>query len=279
MDGGTGGIGGAAMTGPVPPSYPLGGVDMGPAEIADPDCLSPGEGAGLLAGHPWRRFVVLGDSVANGPFFPVPGYCPLRWTDRVAGELRAAARDLRFLNLGVYGLRTVEVRAGQLEAAVAFQPDLALVVCGGNDAFRPTYADQADAVDAELAAMLTALSSAGAQLVTVGILDVSYSPSLPERYRLSLRRRLALQAEHMRAVAARHDCVHVDLSRHPRAGDPALYAPDGKHGNARSDAIAAAETVRRLGALLRLGGAGEPPRPAAPAAGPSLRPPEGSPPR
>ena len=107
------------------------------AELADPDCLAAGESAALLAGHPWRRFAVLGDSVANGPFFPVPGYCPLRWSDRVAAELRAAAPDLQYLNLGVSGLRTAEVRAGQLAAAREFRPDLALVVCGGNDACRP----------------------------------------------------------------------------------------------------------------------------------------------
>ena len=224
-----------------------------PAELADPDCLAAGESATVLAGHPWRRFVVLGDSVAHGPFFEVPGYCPLRWTDRVAAELRAAAPALQYLNLGVSGLLAREVRAGQLDRAVEFQPDLAVVVCGGNDAFRRSYAEQADAVDAELDAMLAALRSAGAQPVTVGIFDVSHSPAVPERYRLELRQRLALLAEHTRAVAARYDSVHVDLSRHPRSGDPALYGPDGRHGNARSDAIAAAETVRALGARLRAG--------------------------
>jgi lysophospholipase L1-like esterase len=221
------------------------------AELADPDCLSDGEAAALLASHPWRRLAVLGDSVANGPFFPVPGYRDLRWNDRVAAELRATAPGLQYLNLGVQNLLTREVRAGQLEPALEFGPDLALVVCGGNDAFRPAYAEQAEAVDAELAAMLTALAAAGAHLVTIGIFDVSHSPSLPDRYRLSLRRRLALQAEHMRTVAARFDCVHVDLSQHPRAADPDIYAPDGKHGNARSDAIAAAEVVRALGTRLR----------------------------
>jgi lysophospholipase L1-like esterase len=228
-------------------------IDERPAELDDPDCLAAGEGERLLAGHPWRRFVVLGDSVANGPFFPVAGYCPLRWSDRVAAELRATAPDLQYLNLGVSGLLAREVRAGQLDRALDFQPDLALVVCGGNDAFRPSFADQVEAVDAELDTMLAALCSAGAQPATVGIFDVSYSPAVPERYRLGLRQRLAVLAEHTRAVAARHDSVHVDLSRHPRASDPSLYSSDGRHGNARSDAIAAAEMVRALGARVRRG--------------------------
>jgi lysophospholipase L1-like esterase len=224
-----------------------------PAELADPDCLADGESAKLLADHPWRRFVVLGDSVANGPIFPVDGFAPLRWTDRVAAELAATAPELAYLNLGVSGLLAREVRAGQLAEALAFRPDLALVLCGGNDAFRRSYPDQAGAVDAELAAMFEALRAAGVQLATIGIFDVSYSPAVPERNRLELRERLALLADHARALASRYDSVHVDLSRHPRASDPTLYSPDGRHGNARSDAIAAAEMVRGLGARLGRG--------------------------
>ncbi|MGI8665175.1 MAG: SGNH/GDSL hydrolase family protein [Jatrophihabitans sp.] len=222
-----------------------------PAELADPDCLAAGESATLLAGHPWRRFVVLGDSVANGPSFPVDGFCPLRWTDRVAAELQAATPQLQYLNLGVSGLLAREVRESQLADALAFGPDLALVLCGGNDAFRRSYAGPvAEAVDAELAAMFEALRASGAQLATIGIFDVSYSPAVPERHRLELRERLAVLAEHARELAGRYDSVHVDLSRHPRASDPTLYSPDGRHGNGRSDAIAAAEMVRGLGARL-----------------------------
>lgn len=222
-----------------------------PAELADPDCLAAGEAETLLAGHPWRRFVVLGDSVANGPFHGVDGFYPLRWTDRVAAELQAAAPDCEYLNLGETGLLTREVREKQLADALAFAPDLALVLCGGNDAFRRSYPEQAENVDAELAAMLEALTDAGAQVATIGIFDVSYSPAVPERNRLELRERLALLAEHARMVAERYDSVHVDLSQHRRASDPTLYSPDGRHGNARSDAIAAAEMVRGLGERLR----------------------------
>jgi lysophospholipase L1-like esterase len=223
-----------------------------PAELADPDCLTDGEAAALLAGHPWRRFAVLGDSVANGPIFEVPGFCPLRWTDRVAAELRAEAPDLQYLNLGVSGLLTHEVRSSQLTEALAFAPDLALVLCGGNDAFRRTYTEErARQVAAELAEILQPLADQGAQLATICIFDVSYSPAVPEAFRAGLRERLARLAEHARATAERFDCVHVDLARHRRAGDPTLYSPDGRHGNSRSDAIAAAELIRALGARLR----------------------------
>jgi lysophospholipase L1-like esterase len=222
-----------------------------PAELADPDCLADGEAAALLAGHPWRRFAVLGDSVANGPVFPVPGFCPLRWTDRVAAELRSEAPDLRYRNLGASGLLTREVRDSQLADALAFAPDLALVLCGGNDAFRRGYTEQrAREVDEELAEILVPLREQGAQLATICIFDVSYSPAVPDGFRLELRERLARLAEHARTTAERFDCVHVDLARHRRATDPTLYSPDGRHGNSRSDAIAAAELIRALGAAL-----------------------------
>src|SRR5215470_4382308 len=42
-------------------------------EAADPWCLADGEASRLLAGHPWRRFAVLGDSVAEGVFEPTEG--------------------------------------------------------------------------------------------------------------------------------------------------------------------------------------------------------------
>ena len=205
----------------------------------------------MLAGHPWRRFVVLGDSVAQGPLFPVDGFVPLRWTDRVAAELSAQAPSLAYLNLGVSGLLTAEVRAGQLEPARGFSPDLALVLCGGNDAFKRSYTEErSSAVAEDLAHILEALTSTGALVATIGIFDVSYSPAVPEAFRRELRERLALLASHAREVAARFGGVHVDLSVHRRASDPSLYSPDGRHGNCRSDAIAAAEMVRGLGARV-----------------------------
>src|SRR5258708_5860308 len=108
-------------------------------EAVDPHCLRPGEAAAVLARHPWRRFAVLGDSIAEGVAEPVPGYSPLPLAARVAAELADTAPALAYLNLGRRGLRTHEVRAGQLAAALEFEPDLALVVCGANDALRPGY--------------------------------------------------------------------------------------------------------------------------------------------
>src|SRR4051812_41945480 len=101
-----------------------------------------------LAGHRWRRYAVLGDSVAEEP----GGFAEL-----VRDALAAQRPELAFVNLGRRNLRVAEVHATQLAAALAFAPDLALVVCGANDAMRPGYETRADAVDAALTALIRPL--------------------------------------------------------------------------------------------------------------------------
>ncbi|MEV0879226.1 SGNH/GDSL hydrolase family protein [Micromonospora echinofusca] len=217
-------------------------------ESTDPWCLRDGESAALLHGHPWHRFAVLGDSVAEGLCEPVDGYPDVQWADRIAAELRAVRPELAYLNLGLRGLRAHEVRATQLAPTLAFRPDLALVVCGGNDAFSRSY--DADAVDAELTAMIEALRAAGADVITVGMFDVSLSPAVPERHRADLGARMRRLSARTQALAEQLGTLHVRLTDHPLVAEASMYSSDGRHGSARSDAVAAAETVRRLGAHL-----------------------------
>jgi lysophospholipase L1-like esterase len=228
-----------------------GGREGTVGEAADPYCLRPGEARALLDGHPWRRFAVLGDSIAEGVSESVPGYSPLPLADRVAAELSGTGARLAYLNLGRAGLRTREVRAGQLASALAFEPDLAMVMCGANDALRPGYERRADAVDRDLAAMVGALQSRGAVVVTVSIFVRGEYPSLPSWLKPAPTERMALLARRTTALAAELGTLHVDLADHPIAGDPSAISSDGLHGNARSQSVAAAETIRLLGARLR----------------------------
>lgn len=222
---------------------PAGYADM--AEAADPYCLDPGEAARLLAGHPWRRFAVIGDSVASGVGDPVDGYVRMPWCDRIAAELFATAPDFAYLNLGARETLAAGARGDQLPAALAFRPDLTLVAAGGNDALRKTY--QPDAVDAELAAIIGALRDAGSDVITVGMFDASHAPSIPEHIREPVSRRMALLSLRTAALAERYGCVHVTVSGHPAEGDARMYSADGLHGNLRCHAVCAAEAVRRLG--------------------------------
>jgi lysophospholipase L1-like esterase len=218
-------------------------------ETADPHCLRDGEAAALLAGHPWKRFVVLGDSIAEGLGEPSPGYPDQPWAERVAAELAALRPGFALHNLGRRDTRTEQVRAEQLARALALAPDLALVACGGYNALRRSYAPEA--VEADLVAIVGGLQEAGAEVITVSMFDGTHSPVLPEQLRAELRPRLSDLADRTRRIAARLDTVHVDLYDHPSVADPDLYSSDGRHGTRRGHAIAAAETVRSLGARLR----------------------------
>ena len=220
----------------------------GTREAADPYCLRVGEAAALLAGHPWRRFAVLGDSVAQGVGDLVDGYLELSWVDRIAAELRASRRDMAYLNLGRRDATAAQVAAEQLAEAVAFAADLAIVTCGGNDALRPGY--RPAEVDRELTGIVRALQQRGTDVVTVSMLVLPHYPAVPVPLRPSVTRRLRTLAEHTAAVGAALDTLHVYLAEHPLCADLDIYSADGLHGNVRTHAVGAAETIRRLGAHL-----------------------------
>src|SRR5215813_351446 len=170
-----------------------------PGEAADPYCLRPGEAEKLLAGHPWRRFAVLGDSVAEGAGEPAPGYADEPWCDRIAAALRAHQPDLAYLNLGVGNTSAAQVRATQLPTALVFAPDLALVACGGYDILQSAY-DPA-AVSAEIRAIVSALAGRGARVITMGLFDRSYSPAVPEQFRQPLQERIHSLSQSTREIA------------------------------------------------------------------------------
>ena len=94
-----------------------------------------------------------------------------------------------------------------------------------------------------------------ASVITVGLYNVSYSPSpaIADWLRPGLRTRMQTLSEHTAAIAAELGTLHLNLTAHPAATDPDMFSSDGRHGNARSDAIAVAEAVRLLGAHIATG--------------------------
>lgn len=216
-------------------------------ELADPHCLTDEAMDSLLAKAPWQRYVVLGDSIAEGVREAIPGYRDASWADRLATALRRIQPDLEYRNLGVRDLVASKVRSTQLDPALEFRPDLAVVLAGGNDILGRTF--DPDAVQTELARMISSLRSTGCTVVTMGLFDITNSPHVPEKYRAVMKERLAVLAEHTRAVSFRMGCLYVDLPSHP-CGTEDIYARDGLHLNTRGHAIVATETVRRLAEYL-----------------------------
>jgi lysophospholipase L1-like esterase len=204
----------------------------------------------LLGGAPWRRVAILGDSIAEGVREPHDGYLDLSWIDRIADPLRAVAPGLTVMNLGVRDLLAAEVRERQLEAALAFQPDLSIVAAGGNDALRRSFVPEQ--VARELDGIVGPLRQAGADVLMIELMDIVSSGLVPAEYAGPLDERMRALADVTRTVAARHGAMLVEMRGHPASADPDVYSSDRLHLNARGHAIVATEAVRVLRSALEI---------------------------
>src|SRR3954452_15634258 len=102
-------------------------------EAQDPYVLSPAEESEFLAGHPWSRFAVLGDSIAKGRGDPTEGYVTATWGGRVAAALARERDGVTYANLARHRAKAADIRDSQLAPALDFEPDLVAMIAGGND--------------------------------------------------------------------------------------------------------------------------------------------------
>ncbi|OWY60932.1 hypothetical protein B7486_66525, partial [cyanobacterium TDX16] len=159
-----------------------------------------------------------------------------------------AVGPVAYRNTGERGLVTSEIRARQLPEVLAFEPDLVVAACGGNDVMRRSF--DREAYEQELDAVVAPLAAGGALVVTFGLFDLSQTGFVPDAMRAGLQGRLRQQSEVGAAVSSRHGGVHVDFGHHPAAADPGIWSADAIHPNRRGQAIVLAELVRALGAHL-----------------------------
>ena len=196
-----------------------------------------------LKDAPWRRMVVIGDSVAAGVREPLDGYRDMGFADQVGEALGVAHR-----NLGERDLRLAEIRETQLADALAFRPDIAMVIAGGNDVLARDY--DPGRIRRELTEIVMPLADSGAFVVTVGLFDLARSGLMPAHVAPVMAERFdrldAITAE----VTAAAGGLHVDTHHHPRAADPAIYASDRIHCNALGHAVAFAAVADALGSWL-----------------------------
>lgn len=219
------------------------------SESSDPDCITQAQAVALLADAPWRSLVVVGDSVAAGVRQPLDGYLDECFADRLGSALAVTRPGFRYQNLGVRDLKLQQIMDSQLVPAIAFRPDAAVVIAGGNDVLGRQF--DAGYVRDRLEALLGALAGAGADIITVGLFDLARSGLVPREMRHELAARFdeldRLTAEAVAAVGG----LHIDTHHHPRSSDPAIYSDDRIHGNARGHAIAFAAIVSELAASGR----------------------------
>ncbi|MFD4460209.1 SGNH/GDSL hydrolase family protein [Nocardia sp. NPDC058480] len=215
-------------------------------EADDPLVLAPEQTAALLAGAPWQRFAVLGDSIAAGTGDRSPGYAPTGWADRVAADLAAVNPTLTYRNTGRIGATSGQVIDRQLSDILDFAPDLVHVSCGGNDLF--TAGGDVDQLHENLSTILTALAATGAQLSIFTMADVwEVERMAPMR---GMRPRMIALNEVLRSLATDFEAVLTELWNHPLRSRPELMSADLIHFTTSGHAVVASEVVRSLAPLI-----------------------------
>jgi lysophospholipase L1-like esterase len=189
-----------------------------------------------------KRLVTLGDSFTEGvgdddPAAPngVRG-----WADRVAEQLAAREPEFRYANLAIRGKLLPQILGEQLEPALAMDPDLVTLYAGGNDLMRPKV--DIDGLMTEYEAAVAKIRATGARLVLFTGVD-GVEDALFRR----MRGRVAIYNEFVRAIAARHDALLVDMWAMRQLRDRRLWAPDRLHLNAYGHTEVAIAVLAALG--------------------------------
>ncbi len=188
----------------------------------------------------YARYVALGDSQTEGMGDGNEARGYRGWADRLAEQLAAVDPDLRYANLAVRGRLAAQVRAGQLGPALELRPDLATVMAGMNDLIRRGF--NAAEVTGDLEQMFTALTAAGAHVVTVTYPDISKIAPLA---RPLLPRVVDLNAR-IRDAAARRGVTVIDTFPHAVTTDARMWSADRLHASPLGHARFAAAIAEAL---------------------------------
>ena len=186
---------------------------------------------------------VLGDSTAVGIGDPMSTG---GW--RGFGPLLAAALggpgEVRYTNLSVIGARMADLRRRQLPAAVALQPDVAVIVAGMNDTLRSDFDPVVLRDDLELT--VSTLQAGGAVVLVTRFHDHGRVFRLPGPLRRALCYRVGLLNEATDDVVAQRDALCLDLDLIPGAYDRAAWSVDRLHPSERGHRMLAAGFVALL---------------------------------
>lgn len=208
-------------------------------EANDPLVIDNAEAARLLQGAPWRRFAVMGDSVAEGIGDPSPGYATSPWADRVAAALRVGQPDLEYLNTGRMGATTRSVIRHQLDPVIDFGPDLVHITCGANDLWQSD--PDIEALAHNLDHLFRTVANSGAQISTVAFADAFIGPTMGP-----MRSRIHTLNEIVRELAQDYDAILLDLWEHPLRLRTDLLSADLVHFAMSGHAVVASEMIKAL---------------------------------
>ncbi|WP_410869812.1 SGNH/GDSL hydrolase family protein [Nocardia sp. A7] len=212
-------------------------------EATDPDVLSTEAGAAILAGAPWQRFGVFGDSLSLGVGDVTPGYDDLGWSARVERVLRRVRPDLAHINTSRVGATTAQALDAQAERIEEFGPDLLHVNSGANDIMCRT--PDWEQIEDDLRAMYEWATGTGAQVSVFTLGRAFVIPAFPD-----FRDRVARLNDLTRVLAAQYDAVVADCWDHALNERPNLLSEDRIHFATTGQAIIASVLIQALGRRL-----------------------------
>ncbi|WP_405486546.1 SGNH/GDSL hydrolase family protein [Nocardia sp. NBC_00511] len=209
------------------------------SEATDPFCLDQADAVALLAGAPWTRYAVVGDSLSLGTGDPTPGYGTQGWPDRVAAVLRAVRPDLAYLNVSEIGATTTRTLEHQLEPLLDFAPDLLHLPCGANDIVRrnPDFGE----IERTLRQLYRRARATGAVLTTFTLGSAYVVPVFQD-----WAQRVVTVNAIVRGLAAEYGAIVIDMHDHPINERADLLSADRIHFSTSGQAVLAAEMVRAL---------------------------------
>ncbi|HEY8763581.1 MAG TPA: SGNH/GDSL hydrolase family protein [Solirubrobacteraceae bacterium] len=188
-----------------------------------------------------ERYVAIGDSTTEGLEDPSPdGSGHLGFADRLAIRLAREHPDLQYANLAVRGRKLRQIRDEQLEPALALAPDLVTIVGGLNDILRPRMDLQV--VIEDFGAMVAEFREIDATVLGMTFPDPS---RIMPAARL-VRARVIAFNEAMRAIAAQHEMLLVDLEE-LGVVDRRLWSADRLHANTAGHRRIAAAMTQAMG--------------------------------
>jgi len=195
-----------------------------------------------LSGRAVRAYAALGDSFTAGR----DSIDAERWADLLAAGMRRVNPELRYENLAVDGATSAEVLDGQVEPALALDPDFVTVICGANDvllATRPDVAGYEERIDTILRRLREGLPEA--MLVTATAPEGWHFMDLRPRTEKRLIEATTELNGVTRAAAERYGVLCLPVAGHPALRDPVTFSADGLHPS-----TAGHQTVARESAIV-----------------------------
>ena len=170
-------------------------------------------------------YVALGDSTGAGLGAREGGYVP-----RLFKRMEERRPGSTLSNLSVSGATTADVVQGQLERAVALNPDLVTVGIGINDIGHGLTLEQFSKNYEEI--LSTLKEKTHAQIVVTNLPDVSSAPRIPNAMRGEYQRQIDQFCRRLEEIANRQGVTIFDIytiTKDELPSHPEYFSMDGFH--------------------------------------------------